>query len=113
MNHEHNKDLIKSTADVTYAPSKSVKVGVNLDKQTDDSYKANFGLSYPGRDISASSTLDKLADGERKMTAYAQWDKSADSQVSVTSSWKSGETHEITGDIKIPRYPISLKASLK
>jgi hypothetical protein len=113
FNHEHNSNEMKCDGSVTYAPGQTVRGTLNLDRKTEGAYNGEVTLSYPGRDASLRSELRKLADGEHKMTVNAKWNNDADSQVSMTSSYKPGATHEITADLKIPGYPITVTASVK
>jgi hypothetical protein len=112
MDHEHKKDFIKSSVSLTYAPSKSINAAVELDKQEADSYKGDFSLSYPGREMSLETTTKKMG-GEYKMDVDAKWNSDANSQMSMTSSWKNGETHEISSEIDIPGHPVNLKVTFK
>ena len=113
LEHKHDNDMIKSSASVTYAPSKTVKVVIDMDKKVADAYNGEVSLSYPGRDMSFGATTKKMTDGEQKMTINAQWNNDADSKASMVSSWKQGETFELSTDITIPGCPVTVKASIK
>ena len=113
LKHKHNSNELSTSGSIKYAPGKTISSSVELDRKIAGSYNGEVTLSYLGRDMSLKTEVSKLSDNERKMTINAKWNDDADSQMTVTSSWKAGETHEITGDFKIPGYPVVISASVK
>lgn len=113
LEHKHNANELSTSGSVKYAPGQTISGSVDLDRKVAGSYNGEVALSYPGRQMSLKTELNKLSDSERKMTVSAKWNDDVDSQMTVTSTWKSGETHELTGDFKIPGYPVVVAATIK
>lgn len=84
-----------------------------MDKSNTDKYIGEAGLSYPGRTMSFETDVTKMADGEHKMTMSSQWAEDSDSKMSATASYKAGDMHELSTDIKIPGHPMTISASVK
>ena len=112
IDHEHNANVIKHSGAFSYG-GKTVTTGLNFDKSVPDRYTGDVSLGCPHRDVSFSADVRKLMDGEHKIVMKTQWGNDADSQASLTSTWMTGETHKINGDVQIPGHPISLSVTLK
>mgnify|MGYP001794123564 FL=1 len=54
-----------------------------------------------------------MVDGEHKMTMSAQWAEDTNSKMSATASYKAGDMHEVSTDIKIPGHPMTISATVK
>ena len=112
VQHEHTSDMVKNLATVTISGA-SYRTMVDFDKTDENKLTGAASLSYPGRDLSMSVGVSQMLDDERKLTMSVQWANDAASRASLTSSWKSGETHEVTGDVQIPGHPVTFSLSLK
>lgn len=112
MTHEHNANMVKSSASVSYN-GKTARHSVNLDKSITGKYSGDATLAYPGRDLSFNVNADQAMDGEYKILVGGKWANDANSQMSIASTWKSGETHKVTSEVKIPGYPVSVTVSVR
>lgn len=110
--HEYNSDVLRDSATLTYGAD-VFKSSMALDKSISDKYTGDASLSYPGREISFNANADKITDGEHKIVVATKWGNDASSRASLTSTWKIGETHEISGQIVIPGHPVSLSISVR
>jgi len=111
--HKLGPNMVSTSGSITYAPSKTISTSVKLDRQSADRPSGEIALSYPGRDMKLSTAYNKLGDNEHQVDIQCQWDSDMDSKMSISTTVKMADTHEITGEIKFPGHPIALTASIK